>query len=154
MVPAVSIIRTYHSILAYNLLPGCTRAGPAADIGWVVWAIFLSLESTYMLLMAYKMLSFRKIMNSTITVLSRDSIVYFILIFLCMMVNLIADRDFDIQLHVTFPSPTQCITSIAVGRMMMNIRGLILDDPEHTFYLQTLQFDTETNAAPQIMRVA
>jgi hypothetical protein len=27
-----------------------------------------------------------------------------------------------------------------VGRMMMNIRGLILDDPEHTVHLQTLQF--------------
>ena len=55
-------------------------------------------------------------------------------------------------------SPTQCITSIAVrsifndknenpliqpllfqvGRMMMNIRGLMLDDPEHTVHLRTL----------------
>lgn len=25
---------------------------------------------------------------------------------------------------------------------MMNIRGLIMDDPEHTQYLQTLQFVT------------
>jgi len=24
--------------------------------------------------------------------------------------------------------------------MMMNIRGLILDDPEHTMHLQTLEF--------------
>jgi hypothetical protein len=27
-----------------------------------------------------------------------------------------------------------------VGRMMMNIRGLILDDPEHTVHLRTLKF--------------
>jgi len=27
-----------------------------------------------------------------------------------------------------------------VGRMVMNIRGLILDDPNHTVYLQSLQF--------------
>jgi hypothetical protein len=33
-----------------------------------------------------------------------------------------------------------------VSRMMMNIRGLILDDPEHTTYLQTLQFVTVTNS--------
>jgi hypothetical protein len=55
-------------------------------------------------------------------------------------------------------SPTQCIVSISVryvcficctqdltllhkvGRMMMNIRGLIMDDPEHTVHLQTLDF--------------
>jgi hypothetical protein len=29
-----------------------------------------------------------------------------------------------------------------VGHMMMNIRGLIVDDPEHTVHLQTLQFAT------------
>jgi len=33
-----------------------------------------------------------------------------------------------------------------VGRMMMNIRGLILDDPEHTIYLQTFQFAAATNS--------
>ena len=27
-----------------------------------------------------------------------------------------------------------------VGHMMMNIRGLILDDPEHTMHLRTLEF--------------
>jgi hypothetical protein len=55
-------------------------------------------------------------------------------------------------------SPAQCAASIAVsrgyfmgilwnqhhpnqvGRMMMNIRGLVLDDPDHTTHLQTLQF--------------
>jgi hypothetical protein len=55
-------------------------------------------------------------------------------------------------------SPTQCIVSISVryicficciedltslhkvGRMMMNIHGLIMDDPEHTVHLQTLEF--------------
>jgi hypothetical protein len=33
-----------------------------------------------------------------------------------------------------------------VGRMMMNIRGLILDDPEHTIYLQTFQFAAANNS--------
>jgi hypothetical protein len=27
-----------------------------------------------------------------------------------------------------------------VGRMMMNIRGLVLDDPKHTTHLHTVQF--------------
>jgi hypothetical protein len=34
--------------------------------------------------------------------------------------------------------------------MMMNIRGLIMDDPEHTTHLQTLQFATWTNAGSEI----
>jgi hypothetical protein len=29
--------------------------------------------------------------------------------------------------------------------MMMNLRGLILDDPEHTAHLQALEFITRTN---------
>jgi hypothetical protein len=47
-----------------------------------------------------------------------------------------------------------CILSLTaphkVGRMMMNIRGLILDDSEHTVHLQTLQFATRTNAGSEI----
>ena len=34
--------------------------------------------------------------------------------------------------------------------MMMNIRGLIMDDPEHTTHLQTLQFATQTDAGSEI----
>jgi CHASE3 domain sensor protein len=30
--------------------------------------------------------------------------------------------------------------------MMMNIRALIMDDPEHTEHLQTLQFAIQTKA--------
>jgi hypothetical protein len=34
--------------------------------------------------------------------------------------------------------------------MMMNIRGLIMDDPEHTLHLQTLEIATQTNAGSEI----
>jgi hypothetical protein len=33
---------------------------------------------------------------------------------------------------------------------MMNIRGLVMDDPEHTVYLRTLQFATQTKAGSEI----
>ena len=33
---------------------------------------------------------------------------------------------------------------------MMNIRGLIMEDPEHTTHLQTLQFATQANAGSEI----
>jgi len=65
-------------------------------------------------------------------------------------------------------SPTQCIISISVryvcficctqdltslhkvGRMMMNIRGLIVDDPEHTLHLQTLEFTNRHRSGSEI----
>jgi hypothetical protein len=34
--------------------------------------------------------------------------------------------------------------------MMMNIRGLIMEEQEHTVHLQTLQFATRTDAGPEI----
>ncbi|KIM74505.1 hypothetical protein PILCRDRAFT_703298 [Piloderma croceum F 1598] len=37
-----------------------------------------------------------------------------------------------------------------VSHMMMNIRGLIMDDPEHTNHLQTLEFATRTNSGSEI----
>ena len=41
-----------------------------------------------------------------------------------------------------------------VGRMMMNLRGLILDDPEHTTHLQTLEFVQHTNTGSQAEEAA
>jgi hypothetical protein len=38
--------------------------------------------------------------------------------------------------------------------MMMNIRGLILDDPEHTTHLRTLEFATRTSAGSETAEIA
>jgi hypothetical protein len=43
---------------------------------------------------------------------------------------------------------------LKVGRMMMNIRGLILDDPEHTVHLRTLQFAAPSNSGSDVEEVA
>jgi hypothetical protein len=37
-----------------------------------------------------------------------------------------------------------------VGRMMMNIRGLILDDPEHNVRLRTLAFASHRNQDSEV----
>jgi len=58
--------------------------------------------------------------------------------------------DFVYHISVSLAIPTQCIASIAVGRMIMNIRGLILEDPEHTVHLQTLQFARRTRSGSNI----
>jgi hypothetical protein len=37
--------------------------------------------------------------------------------------------------------------------MMMNIRGLILDDPEYTVHLRTLQFTGRSNASSEMRKI-
>jgi len=121
--------------------------------GWSAWVALLSLEGVLMLLMAHKLLSYRNQMNQTITMLARDSIVYFIVISVCLVLNIVSEVDPNI-LTYNLTLPTLCITSVAVGRMMMNIRGLILDDPEHTVHLRTLQFAAPSNSGSDVEEVA
>jgi len=149
-VAEVLYVRQWYAILYYKRLPGCwlnsIYSNPIS--GWPIWTAFLSVESILMLLTAYKLLSYHKRMNQTVVMLARDSIIYFIVIFACLILDILANVDHNITIGVT--TPTQCISSIAVGRMMMNIRGLIMDDSEHTTHLQTLQFATRTNASSEI----
>ncbi|KIM79938.1 hypothetical protein PILCRDRAFT_9833 [Piloderma croceum F 1598] len=101
-------------------------------------AVCLSIEGTFMFLIAYKIRPYQRRLNRTITVLARDSIAYFIIIFILQSLNLYSDINFNFPLALS--GPAMCTTSIAVGRMMMNIRGLILDDPQHTVHLNSFQF--------------
>jgi hypothetical protein len=148
--------RHWQQILYFKFLPGCwawTSYSHGAVNQWPMWAIFLSVEGVLMLLTIYKLLSYRNQLNPTITVLARDSLVYFVIIFACLASIVATDVEGNILIS-TIKVPTQCITSVAVGRMMMNIRGLILDDPEHTVHLQTMQFTTSSNSGAEIEEVA
>jgi len=111
----------------------------------------MSVEGILMLLTAYKLLSYRNDLNRTITVLARDSIAYFVVVFACLAVILATNIRNN---TVFFQVPAQCVASVAVGRMMMNIRGLVLDDPEHTVHLQTLQFARQTNSSTEMDELA
>jgi len=131
--------RAIQTILYYQFLPGCWEWSPGLPNQWAVWITFLSVEGVTMLLTAYKAISYGSLKaNRAVTVLARDSIVYFIIIFACLASILASDVGASIKISVQIPA--QCAASIAVGRMMMNIRGLMLGDPEHTVHLETLQF--------------
>ncbi|KIM74808.1 hypothetical protein PILCRDRAFT_827866, partial [Piloderma croceum F 1598] len=95
-------------------------------------------------------MSYRNGMNRTITVLARDSLLYFVVTFVGITLTVANSRHQITPLDFPILPPTQCIVSIAVGRMMMNIRGLILDDPEHTTHLRTLRFAHNTNSGSEI----
>jgi len=151
-VTQVRVSQALRLALYYEFLPGCWAWSPSTLTQWPLWVAFMSVEGVLILLTLYKFFSYRKQLNKTITVLSRDSIVYFIILFVCIVMDITIEVDRKFMVNVTFP--TQCITSIAVGRLMMNIRGLIMDDPEHTVHLQTLQFAAHTNPGSEIDEVA
>ncbi|KIM80305.1 hypothetical protein PILCRDRAFT_822431 [Piloderma croceum F 1598] len=118
---------------------------------WRVLSPFVVVDGVLVLLVAYKLILYRKEMNRTFAVLARDSIFYFIIVF--AFLALVLANDAGAYLPVNFLPPSQCISSIVAGRMMMNIRGLILDDPGNTIHLKSLHFaegtysDSETGVA-------
>jgi len=146
-------MRSYTTTLYYEFLPGCFfwtyNTGPIIE--WRVWIPSLSLESVLLLLTIYKVISYRNETGQTITVLARDSVVYFVIIVVGLTLTVADDLHPFISL-LGFPMllATQCIVSISVGHMMMNIRGLTMDDPEHTMHLQTLEFANHHNSGSEI----
>jgi len=111
-----------------------------------MWITFVLVESVLMIITSYKVISYRNETNRAVTLLARDSVIYFSIVFGCL-VAILATSIRENFLVTFFKIPTQCISSIAVGRMMMNIRGLIMSDPEHTTHLRTLQFAAPANAS-------
>jgi len=142
--------RALTTILYYEFLPGCWEFSFGASLPnqWAKWIPFLSVEGVIMLLTVYKSFSYRNQNNRTITVLARDSIVYFVVVFASLASVLTSDLRHGITISIQIPA--QCAASIAVGRMMMNIRGLILDDPQHTIHLQSMHFAQPADSSSDI----
>ncbi|KIM80417.1 hypothetical protein PILCRDRAFT_822545 [Piloderma croceum F 1598] len=112
---AVALInRKWYIFLYYKSLPGCwmntTSSNPTT--GWSMWTAFLSFEGVLMLLTAYKLFSYRNQMNQTVAMLARDSIIYFIIIFACLTLDIVTNIDIALVFQVS--TPTECISSIAV----------------------------------------
>jgi len=115
-------------ILYYQFLPGCwafyqiTESNVRWAYSW--WIPFICFDGILLILTLVKAFSYRDNFNPTIRLLARDSIVYFAIIFGCFVVNIVT----AIQ-SVPFDIPAVWIACIAVSRMMMNIRGLIFNNP-------------------------
>jgi len=80
------------TILYYEYLPGCWEYSPGTPNQWAKWTTFLSVEGVIMLLTLYKSLAYRKQSNRTVTVLARDSILYFVVVFACLVSVLVSDK--------------------------------------------------------------
>jgi len=144
------LMRGTKQLYYYEFLPGCWSNTPEGIYSfWIPFTIF---DGIIMLLTLYKVVPFRDGRNRTVSLLARDSIVYFVVVFSTMVINEVVYKlgiPFDLML------PSECIACISISRMMMNIRGLVMDDPIHTVYLQSLSFISagSSNGQPRSIRL-
>jgi len=121
-----------------------------------MWIPILAFEVLLVLLAACKLVPYFNKMNKTIIVLARDSIVYFLVVGVCLVGD--SASQVDMKTHIVFGNPGMLIASIAVGRMMMNLRGLVMEDVGHAGghsggfadHQQTLRFNTRSTSSTKI----
>jgi len=120
----------------YEFLPGCwsNTAGSGIYSFWIPFTIF---DGIVMLLTLYKVFPLRNSRSPAVSLLARDSVVYFVILFSALVINEVV---YKLGIPYNLMLPAECIACISISRMMMNIRGLVMDDPGHTAYLQSLSF--------------
>lgn len=130
----------------YEFLPGCWSYILRTDL-YSFWIPFAILDGIVALCTVYRVFMFRDCRSPTVSLLARDSIVYYVIIFVTLIVN---EVSFRIGLNFDLMIVSECIACISISRMMMNIRGLIMDDPKHTLHLQTIQFTEQISQLENI----
>jgi hypothetical protein len=107
------------------------------------WIPFIIFDGTLVILTLYKAFSYRTLSSHTIRLLARDSVIYFAIMLMVLLENVLTNV-LTTNLPITIPA--DWIACIAVSRMMMNIRGLVFDDPRGTdglsLKLTALKFHT------------
>jgi len=130
--------------LYYEFFPGCWAGSKDTDSnlrwGYSWWIPFICFDGILFLLTVAKAFYYRDNFSLTFRLLARDSIVYFSMMFTCLVVNIAIYFSPSGSASVTFPP--EWIACIAVSRMMMNIRGLKFNDPlgSQGVYFSTIIF--------------
>jgi len=129
IVATVIILKMPTPALYYEFLSGCWVSVDTTNkdmrYRYIWWIPFACFDGILFLLTIAKALHYRDNFNPTIRLLARDSIVYFVIMFCtCIVGNMVIFTS-----PVAVASPAEWIGCIAVSRMMMNIRGLLFNDP-------------------------
>jgi hypothetical protein len=116
--------------LYYQFIPGCwynynvTQSSLRWEYSW--WIPFICFDGVLLILTLIKAFSYwDHNFNPTIRLLARDSIVYFAIMFGCVVMNITAYFNST----GSFSMPAEWIACIAVSQMMMNIRSLAFNSP-------------------------
>jgi len=104
-----------------------------------LWIPFACFEGIIMTLTMYRVIPYRNNLSPTLRMFARDSIIYFSIMFSSLLCCLFLIK-FDPAVGTIFVHPSNCIACIAVSRMMLNIRGLSIDDMDDTQLETSIHF--------------
>jgi len=128
VVLTVFVTKAFVVTISYEFIPGCSVSYAWKEqFSW--WIPFICFDGILFILALVRTLSYRNKSLHTVRVLARDSIVYYLIIFGSLVIDIVEAKHFDVMPIVI---PAEWISCIAVSRMMMNIRGLVFDDPRGT----------------------
>jgi len=126
-----------HIVQDFNMLPGCYAASvPALIVGyWITPVIIESLLFVLVMLRAVAWWKDRWAAPPTLTLMARDSAVYFSIIFVLLIVNLFVFEYAPPFLSSLFVTPSNTVGCIAGSRLLLNLRSLA--DPSRTEFEMT-----------------
>ncbi|KAF8895380.1 hypothetical protein BD779DRAFT_722887 [Infundibulicybe gibba] len=119
---------------------GCLYSAP--PYYYLAWLIPVGFESIIIALTIFKTLQY-KTMGPTLTILARDSAIYFLLMFSVLFANLILSKFGHGFIGSLLIAPSTIIACIAAARMSMNIRQPT-DESHTTHELQPMRFHSNT----------
>ncbi|KAF7371348.1 hypothetical protein MSAN_00770900 [Mycena sanguinolenta] len=103
------------------LFPGCLYSAP--KYFFAAWIPPVAFESTIILITLYYLSEYEwSHINLTLRVLARDSMIYFLIMFLVLLANLFIAKWGHDFLGSLLIAPSSVIACVAAARMMMNIR--------------------------------
>jgi hypothetical protein len=116
--------------------PGCVYLGPAYT--WAAWIPPVIFEMVIVFLTIYKLFQYRQ--TSMLYVVTRDSLIYFVVMFSALVGNLLLNRFSRGYFSAILVLPSSVIACIAVARMTMNVRQFA--DPPEEFSLDEFEITT------------
>ncbi|KAJ7348308.1 hypothetical protein DFH08DRAFT_865728 [Mycena albidolilacea] len=111
-----------------SLFPGCLFSAPKYFFAaWIPAVVF---ESTIILITVYYLSAYEwsKNVNSTLRILARDSMIYFLIMFSVLLANLFIARFGRDFLGSLLIAPSSVIACVGAARMMMNLREISAED--------------------------
>ncbi|KAJ7864435.1 hypothetical protein B0H14DRAFT_2736275 [Mycena olivaceomarginata] len=111
-----------------SLFPGCLFSAPKYFFAaWIPPVVF---ESIIILITVYYLSAYEwsKKVNSTLRILARDSMIYFLIMFSVLLANLFIARFGRDFLGSLLIAPSSVIACVGAARMMMNLREISAED--------------------------
>jgi len=138
----LSTITVVHTL---GLLPGCIAFLSAYDLLYGLSLGPLIFETIILTLSIYRVVDLmagNRRCNATLRVLARDSLLYFLVIFVALLVSVIMLKVSTGALGTLMVGPSNAISCVATGRMLLNMRQRQVpldedDEPEHGLTMTT-----------------